>query len=134
MKNLSPRAPPKGSGGHRRRVSPRNMNTDEVALAAGSTLMLLRALRRRYSGEDAKEKDTETRFALGAIDYPILVLFIGQFILVGATVDTGLPQRLFRLILGPCAGHLAQSPVCLLWFAGVVLLLSNVISQELGPM
>ena len=37
------------------------MNTDEVALAAGSTLMLLRALRRRYSGEDAKEKDTETQ-------------------------------------------------------------------------
>ena len=65
---------------------------------------------------------------MGAIDYPILVLFIGQFILVGATVDTGLPQKLFQWILGPCAKGLAESPVCLLWFAGVVLLLSNVIS------
>ncbi|CAE7672387.1 LSI2 [Symbiodinium sp. CCMP2592] len=103
-----------------------NMATDDVALAAGSTLMLLRALRRRAAGDDL---DTETKFALGAIDYSILILFIGQFILVGATVDTGLPQKMFNGILGPCAEDLAAGPGCLLWFAAVVLVLSNVISN-----
>ncbi|CAJ1410674.1 unnamed protein product [Effrenium voratum] len=105
-----------------------NMNTDDVALAAGSTLMLIRAVRRRAAGL-AKTGDTETQFALGAIDYSILILFIGQFILVGATVDTGLPQRLFHGILGPCADNLASGPLCMLWFSAVVLLLSNVISN-----
>lgn len=88
--------------------------------------MLLRALRRRAAGDDM---DTETKFALGAIDYSILILFIGQFILVGATVDTGLPQKMFNGILGPCAEDLAAGPGCLLWFAAVVLVLSNVISN-----
>jgi len=104
-----------------------NMATDDVALAAGSTLMLLRAMRRRAAGDD--EETTETKFALGAIDYSILILFIGQFILVGATVDTGLPQKMFQGILGPCAKDLAATPGCLLWFAAVVLVLSNVISN-----
>lgn len=106
----------------------RNMSTDDVALAAGSTLMLIRAIRRRATGTKDMG-DTETQFALGAIDYSILILFIGQFILVGATVDTGLPQRLFHGILGSCAHNLAAGPVCMLWFAAVVLLLSNVISN-----
>ena len=48
-----------------------NMNTDDVALAAGSTLMLIRAVRRRAAGL-AKTGDTETQFALGAIDYSML--------------------------------------------------------------
>lgn len=105
----------------------RNMNTDDVALAAGSCLMLIRAVRRRAS--EKHSEDTETQFALGAIDYSILILFIGQFILVGATVDTGLPQRVFHGILGSCASNLAAGPLCMLWFAAVVLLLSNVISN-----
>lgn len=105
-----------------------NMNTDDVALAAGSTLMFIRAVRRRASG-GAKDGDTETQFALGAIDYSILILFIGQFILVGATVDTGLPQRVFHGILGSCAKNLAAGPLCMLWFSAVVLLLSNIISN-----
>ena len=105
------------------------MNTDDVALAAGSTLMFIRAIRRRATGVSKETGDTETQFALGAIDYSILILFIGQFILVGATVDTGLPQRVFHGILGPCAKDLAAGPLCMLWFSAVVLLLSNVISN-----
>jgi len=103
-----------------------SMATHDVALAAGSTLMLVRAVRRRVAGDGGQ---TETEFALGAIDYSILILFIGQFILVGATVDTGLPQNAFRGILGPCSSDLAAGPGCLLWFAAVVLLLSNLISN-----
>lgn len=103
-----------------------SLATDDVALAAGSILMMVRSVRRKAAGEHG---ETETEFALGAIDYSILVLFIGQFILVGATVDTGLPQKAFQGILGDCAQDLAASPACLLWFAAVVLLLSNLISN-----
>jgi len=102
------------------------LSTAEVALAAGSMLMLARALRRRWSGEAG---GTETDFGLGAIDYSILILFVGQFILVGATVDTGLPQKLFLRVLGTCAKNLVRSAGCVLWFAGIVLVLSNLISN-----
>lgn len=65
---------------------------DSVALAAGAALMLLRAVRRRCAGTH-REGEAETEFALGEVDYSLLVLFAGQFVLVGATVDTGLPQK-----------------------------------------
>mmetsp|Transcript_128527 Transcript_128527/g.357799 ORF Transcript_128527/g.357799 Transcript_128527/m.357799 type:complete len:579 (+) Transcript_128527:3-1739(+) len=101
--------------------------TDDVALATGCSLMAARSIRRRLSGR--MEGSTETDFAVSAVDPSILVLFFGQFVLVGATVDTGVPQRVFSGVLGGCASHLGSSPPCIFWFSIMVMFLSNVISN-----
>mmetsp|Transcript_128528 Transcript_128528/g.357805 ORF Transcript_128528/g.357805 Transcript_128528/m.357805 type:complete len:577 (+) Transcript_128528:3-1733(+) len=103
------------------------LSTDGVALATGCGLMAARALRRRLSGNAGLH--TETDFAVSAIDPTILILFFGQFVLVGATVDTGVPQRVFSGVLGGCASHLGSSPPCIFWFSIMVMFLSNVISN-----
>jgi len=102
--------------------------TDQVAVGAGAMLMLARAMRRRIAG--SRSTITETEFALvKGVDYTILMLFAGQFVLVGATVDTGLPQTIFRAVLGPCAENLNASAGCMLWFSGLVMILSNIIGN-----
>lgn len=100
---------------------------DYVSLASGIGLMFVRSVFRRCYQPGGDKTETETN--LCAIDYPLLLLFAAQFVLVGATVDTGLPQEMFRHMLGPCTASVVANPVCIVWFSGFVISLSNIISN-----
>merc|ERR1712019_48677 len=62
------------------------------------------------------------------VDYGLLMLFIGQFILIGSFNDTGVPQEFFRLTMGSCAAQMTSVP-CLYWFVLIITVLSNIASN-----
>jgi Na+/H+ antiporter NhaD/arsenite permease-like protein len=83
-------------------------------------------------GKEIKREEehlvTESETTLTEVDYGLLILFIGQFILIGSFVDTGLPQAFFNLSMGGCADRMAEG-ACVYWFVFIVTILSNVASN-----
>jgi len=77
---------------------------------------------------EEEELVTESETTLTEVDYGLLMLFIGQFILIGSFVDTGVPQDFFEFAMGGCAAQMTSVP-CVYWFALVVTILSNVASN-----
>ena len=78
--------------------------------------------------EEEEELITESETNLTEVDYGLLLLFIGQFLLIGSFDDTGLPQAFFAVAMGGCAADMTASP-CVYWFVSVVTILSNVASN-----
>lgn len=70
----------------------------------------------------------ESETTLTEVDYGLLLLFIGQFILIGSFDDTGIPQAFFAISMGGCADNMTDSP-CVYWLVTIVVLLSNVASN-----
>merc|ERR1740117_1390354 len=77
---------------------------------------------------EADELVTESETTLTYGDYGLLMLFIGQFILIGSFVDTGVPQDFFEFAMGGCADQMTSVP-CVYWFVMIVTILSNVASN-----
>uniref|UniRef100_A0A7S0C5M5 Citrate transporter-like domain-containing protein n=1 Tax=Proboscia inermis TaxID=420281 RepID=A0A7S0C5M5_9STRA len=77
---------------------------------------------------EEEELVTESETTLTEVDYGLLMLFIGQFLLIGSFDDTGLPQAFFFATMGGCADQMTSSP-CVYWFVMVVTILSNVASN-----
>lgn len=77
---------------------------------------------------DEEELVTESETTLTEVDYGLLMLFIGQFILIGSFDDTGVPQAFFNLAMGGCAEQMTSVP-CVYWFVLVITILSNVASN-----
>jgi len=77
---------------------------------------------------EEEELVTESETTLTEVDYGLLMLFIGQFILIGSFNDTGVPQEFFRLTMGSCAGQMTAVP-CLYWFVLIITILSNIASN-----
>jgi Na+/H+ antiporter NhaD/arsenite permease-like protein len=77
---------------------------------------------------EEEELVTESETTLTEVDYGLLMLFIGQFILIGSFDDTGLPQAFFNLSMGGCADRMAEG-ACVYWFVLIVTVLSNVASN-----
>jgi Na+/H+ antiporter NhaD/arsenite permease-like protein len=86
-----------------------------VAVFCGFIMMLLRAVFRTFEhckhrknvreGTMKKRVDeSESDLILTRIDYDTLLLFLGQFILVGATNDTGYPKQVLTSMLSGCSG------------------------------
>lgn len=75
-----------------------------------------------------EELVTESETTLTEVDYGLLMLFIGQFILIGSFDDTGVPQAFFNLAMGGCADQMTSVP-CVYWFVLVITILSNVASN-----
>lgn len=71
---------------------------------------------------------TESETTLTEVDYGLLILFIGQFLLIGSFDDTGVPQSVFNFLMGKCAWQMANGP-CVYWFALIVTILSNIASN-----
>jgi Na+/H+ antiporter NhaD/arsenite permease-like protein len=74
----------------------------------------------------------ESETSLASVDFGLLMIFVGQFILVGALVDTGLPATAFNSLLGmaDCSkGTNMTEGACVYWFAAIVVVLSNLISN-----
>jgi len=77
---------------------------------------------------EEEELVTESETTLTEVDYGLLMLFIGQFILIGSFDDTGIPQAFFSMSMGGCAEQMTSVP-CVYWFVLVVTILSNVASN-----
>merc|ERR1712179_792169 len=74
---------------------------------------------------EEEELITESETTLTEVDYGLLMLFIGQFILIGSFNDTGVPQEFFRLTMGSCSQQMTSVP-CLYWFVLIITTLSNI--------
>jgi Na+/H+ antiporter NhaD/arsenite permease-like protein len=77
---------------------------------------------------EEEELVTESETTLTEVDYGLLMLFIGQFILIGSFDDTGVPQAFFNFAMGGCAEQMTAVP-CVYWFVLVITILSNVASN-----
>lgn len=77
---------------------------------------------------EEEELVTESETTLTEVDYGLLMLFIGQFLLIGSFDDTGVPQLFFNSTMGSCAKKMAEG-ICVYWFVTIVTILSNVASN-----
>jgi Na+/H+ antiporter NhaD/arsenite permease-like protein len=77
---------------------------------------------------EEEELVTESETTLTEVDYGLLMLFIGQFLLIGSFDDTGVPQAFFFATMGDCADQMTSVP-CVYWFVMIVTILSNVASN-----
>jgi Na+/H+ antiporter NhaD/arsenite permease-like protein len=77
---------------------------------------------------EEEELITESETTLTEVDYGLLLLFIGQFLLIGSFDDTGLPQAFFAMTMGGCAQQMTSVP-CVYWFVMIVTILSNIASN-----
>ena len=77
---------------------------------------------------EEEELVTESETTLTEVDYGLLMLFIGQFLLIGSFDDTGIPQAFFTVTMGGCADQMTSVP-CVYWFVMIVTILSNVASN-----
>jgi Na+/H+ antiporter NhaD/arsenite permease-like protein len=79
---------------------------------------------------EAEEEElvTESETTLTEVDYGLLMLFIGQFLLIGSFDDTGVPQLFFTTTMGRCANQMADG-ICVYWFVAIVTILSNIASN-----
>jgi Na+/H+ antiporter NhaD/arsenite permease-like protein len=77
---------------------------------------------------EEEELVTESETTLTEVDYGLLMLFIGQFLLIGSFDDTGVPQAFFNFTMGGCAEQMAEG-YCVYWFVMIVTILSNVASN-----
>merc|ERR1719232_867801 len=77
---------------------------------------------------ELEELVTESETTLTEVDYGLLMLFIGQFILIGSFDDTGVPQSFFYLTMGDCAQQMTNVP-CVYWFVMIITILSNLASN-----
>ena len=75
-----------------------------------------------------EELVTESETTLTEVDYGLLMLFIGQFLLIGSFDDTGVPQAFFNLTMGGCADQMTEG-ACVYWFVMIVTVLSNIASN-----
>ena len=77
---------------------------------------------------EEEELITESETTLTEVDYGLLMLFIGQFMLIGSFDDTGVPQQFFFKTMGGCADDMTGVP-CVYWFVAIITILSNVASN-----
>jgi len=77
---------------------------------------------------EEEELLTESETTLTEVDYGLLLLFIGQFLLIGSFDDTGVPQKFFEITMGDCAEQMT-SHRCVYWFVLIITVLSNIASN-----
>lgn len=77
---------------------------------------------------EEEELITESETTLTEVDYGLLLLFIGQFLLIGSFDDTGVPQAFFAMTMGDCAQQMTSVP-CVYWFVMIITILSNIASN-----
>jgi len=71
--------------------------------------------------------DTDSEKYLESIDWGLLVLFTGLFIMISATVQTGYPDAFFRAVFDTCKEDPTHQ--CTILFAFMIVLFSNIISN-----
>lgn len=79
----------------------------------------------KRSNQGLVDKDSEKYLA--QVDWPLLVLFTGLFIMISCTVQTGYPDDFFRATFNQCKEDPTHD--CTALFAFMIVLFSNVISN-----
>jgi len=102
-----------------------------IAISVGMVFLVYTGFKKGRSAlQSEKRDDTTEEIFIKEIDYPLLLLFVGQFILVSVIQNTGVPDKLFYGMLGDCLeGEALLEARCVYWFGFVVLILSNVLSN-----
>jgi Na+/H+ antiporter NhaD/arsenite permease-like protein len=75
-----------------------------------------------------EELVTESETTLTEVDYGLLMLFIGQFLLIGSFDDTGVPQGFFNVTMMGCKDSMTDG-ACVYWFVFIITILSNIASN-----
>jgi len=101
-----------------------------ISVAFGIIFMCTRTVissraKAKRSNQDLVDKDSE-KFLLG-VDWPLLVLFTGLFIMISACVQTGYPDDFFRATFASCKEDPTHD--CTALFAVMIILFSNIISN-----
>jgi len=71
--------------------------------------------------------DVDSEKYLESVDWSLLILFTGLFIMISATVQTGYPDEFFRAIFDACKEN--PTDQCTYMFAFMIVLFSNIISN-----
>jgi len=106
------------------------INVAGLAVGFGVIFMSVRTV--RYSRAKAKRRnwalvDQISEKYLMQVDWPLLVLFSGLFIMISAVVQTGFPEDFFHEIFKECFNDPVSD--CPILFAIMIIAFSNVISN-----
>jgi len=101
-----------------------------ISVAFGILFMCTRTVissraKAKRSQESLVDKDSE-KFLMG-VDWPLLVLFTGLFIMISCCVQTGYPDAFFRATFAACRSDPTHD--CTALFAVMIILFSNIISN-----
>jgi len=101
-----------------------------ISVAFGIIFMCTRTVissraKAKRQDHDLVDKDSE-KFLMG-VDWPLLVLFTGLFIMISCCVQTGYPDDFFRATFSACREDPTHD--CTALFAFMIILFSNVISN-----
>jgi Na+/H+ antiporter NhaD/arsenite permease-like protein len=83
--------------------------------------------RAKAKRQDASLVDKDSEKFLMGVDWPLLVLFTGLFIMISCCVQTGYPDDFFRSTFAACKTDPTHD--CTALFAFMIVLFSNVISN-----
>jgi len=102
-----------------------------ICIAVGMVFLVYSGIKKGKDAHNGERRDDHTEEVfISQIDYPLLLLFVGQFILVSIVQNTGVPDVFFKGMLGGCLeGTALVESRCVYWFGFVVLILSNILSN-----
>lgn len=105
---------------------------DVAGLATGFGVVFMSVRTVRYSRSKAKRRnwalvDKVSEKYLAQVDWPLLIMFIGLFIMISALVQTGMPKDFFDFIFANCKSDPMGD--CPIMFAIMIIAFSNVISN-----
>lgn len=89
------------------------------------TRTIIKSRKKAKRSKDLVDKESE-KYLMG-VDWPLLVLFTGLFIMISCTVQTGYPDDFFRATFNDCKDDPTHD--CTALFAFMIVLFSNVISN-----
>lgn len=106
------------------------INVAGLATGFGTVFMCVRTV--RYSRSKAKRRDWElvdkiSERYLMQVDWPLLVMFTGLFIMISCLVQTGFPEDFFDWMFQECVDDPMSD--CPVMFAIVIIAFSNIISN-----
>lgn len=101
-----------------------------ISVGFGIVFMCTRTIissRQKAKRQEHSLVDKESEKFLMGVDWPLLVLFTGLFIMISCTVQTGYPDDFFRATFNDCREDPTHD--CTALFAFMIVLFSNVISN-----
>merc|ERR1719229_254693 len=105
---------------------------DVAGLATGFGISFMCVRTVRYSRSKARRRnwalvDKISEKYLAQVDWPLLIMFIGLFIMISCLTQTGMPKDFFDAIFSTCK----KDPMgdCPIMFAIVIIAFSNIISN-----